>query len=224
MSKFYAANGQVSRDPIEGGIEITRDQYLEGVEALSMGRTVRIDGGFRTEVAPQRTDYWTEDHQKHQTDPGEPVPVGAATEPPPDDFHDLIDGQWVESIERVERHCLDRIDGAASKARERFITRAVGQAAVYLTKYEEARNYQAASSPTDSDYPYLNAEAQRRGMSISDLAAEVVTRRNEWTDPPGCTIEAERVGAKADVRAAGTAQGKRDAAEAAAATLDGITP
>lgn len=127
-------------------------------------------------------------------------------------------------LAQVEAESLQRIDRKASEVRNRFISEGVGQEAVYLNKYDEAKAYQAASTPTDSDYPYLIAEAQRRGMAVSDLAAEVITRRNNWTEPPGCQIEAERVGGKQDVRNADTADAKRAAADNAIANLDAIQP
>jgi len=134
--------------------------------------------------------------------------------------------QWESApvLDEVHRECVQAIDQAASRARDRFITSGVGQSAVYLSKYDEARSYVAASSPTAKDYPYLSKESARRGMTIGDLADEVIARRNQWTDPPGSDIEAERVGGKDDVRAASTLDGKKTAADNAIAALDGIRP
>jgi hypothetical protein len=129
-----------------------------------------------------------------------------------------------ERLQQVHDSGLRDIDAKASEVCARFITSGTGQSAVYLTKYEEARAYKAASSPNDSDYPYIVAEANRRGMNVSDLADEVIATRNAWTSPAGATIEAERVGGKQDVRAASTADDKRAAADAAIDALDGIAP
>lgn len=47
----YAHNGQISQDPIEGGIEITEAQYQEALQGMLKGLDVTIDGGFK--VAPK---------------------------------------------------------------------------------------------------------------------------------------------------------------------------
>lgn len=50
----YAANGQISRAPIEGGIEITEAQYQEALAGILQGWIVSIDGGFSvTEPEPE---------------------------------------------------------------------------------------------------------------------------------------------------------------------------
>lgn len=42
----YAANNQISQDPIEGGIEISDEQYAEALDGMMEGKVVSIDGGF----------------------------------------------------------------------------------------------------------------------------------------------------------------------------------
>jgi hypothetical protein len=49
----YAANGIISRSPIEGGIEITEDQYQQALEGMLEGKVVSIDGGLRVESPPK---------------------------------------------------------------------------------------------------------------------------------------------------------------------------
>lgn len=46
----FAAYNQISQDPLEGGIEITEEQYREALEGMLAGLVVTIDGGFQ--VAP----------------------------------------------------------------------------------------------------------------------------------------------------------------------------
>lgn len=46
----YAHNDMVSQSPIEGGIDITQDQYEQALEGMANGLVVSIDGGF--DVAP----------------------------------------------------------------------------------------------------------------------------------------------------------------------------
>ena len=49
----YAATGIVQQDPIEGGIEITDEQYFEAIEGMCAGLMVSIEGGFKViEVPP----------------------------------------------------------------------------------------------------------------------------------------------------------------------------
>jgi hypothetical protein len=48
----YAHNGQISRDPIKGGIEITDDQYKAALEGMLEGKGVSIEGGFSVKLPP----------------------------------------------------------------------------------------------------------------------------------------------------------------------------
>lgn len=43
----YAINGMVSQDILEGGIEITEEQYLEAINGMIAGLVVTINNGFR---------------------------------------------------------------------------------------------------------------------------------------------------------------------------------
>ncbi len=51
----YAANGLISHDEIEGGIEITEDQYAEALAGMESGKVVTIEGGFKVDfpAAPE---------------------------------------------------------------------------------------------------------------------------------------------------------------------------
>ena len=42
----YAAEGRISRSPIEGGLEITEQQYAEALTGMLDGMVVSIEGGF----------------------------------------------------------------------------------------------------------------------------------------------------------------------------------
>lgn len=44
--KFYAGEQSVSTDVIDGGVEITEDQYHQALEGMALGKTITIDGGF----------------------------------------------------------------------------------------------------------------------------------------------------------------------------------
>lgn len=43
----YAAKGQISQDPLEEGIEITQEQYLEALAGMQDGCEVTIEGGLK---------------------------------------------------------------------------------------------------------------------------------------------------------------------------------
>lgn len=49
----YAHNGQISQSPIEGGIEITQQEYLSALEGMVAGQRVTIDGGFAVVDVPE---------------------------------------------------------------------------------------------------------------------------------------------------------------------------
>lgn len=49
----YAHNGQISQAPIEGGIEITQEQYAEALAGMVEGKLVSIDGGFAVIDPPE---------------------------------------------------------------------------------------------------------------------------------------------------------------------------
>jgi hypothetical protein len=49
----YAADGQISRDPIPSGIEITEQQYVAALEGMLAGDVVSTDGGFSVGPAPE---------------------------------------------------------------------------------------------------------------------------------------------------------------------------
>lgn len=51
--KYYAAEGQISQSPIEGGIEITQAQYAEALDGMIAGQIVTIYGGFAVIDKPE---------------------------------------------------------------------------------------------------------------------------------------------------------------------------
>ena len=42
----YAHDGRVSTSPIEGGVEITHEQYRAAIDGMIAGQVVTIEGGF----------------------------------------------------------------------------------------------------------------------------------------------------------------------------------
>ena len=91
------------------------------------------------------------------------------------------------------------VDEQAEQVRQQFLTPGAGQAMTYTRKEAEARAWTAESSiPT----PFLSAEAAARGMTVADLAAEVIQFADAWT-LIGSAIEGRRMGAKAAIGTAG---------------------
>jgi hypothetical protein len=90
------------------------------------------------------------------------------------------------SLSDYKEAAKDAIDRAAGRARARYITVAPGQEATYQAKAAEADAYVAAGRPSDTTpYPILTAEAQVRGISVSDTADLVRTIRiNGCSSPP----------------------------------------
>ncbi|NII59847.1 hypothetical protein [Sphingomonas aerolata] len=88
-----------------------------------------------------------------------------------------------------------RIDGEAEAIRQRFLTPGAGQAMTYQRKEAEARVW---SLDNASATPFLSAEASARGMTIADLAAEIIQLADAWV-AIGAAIEGLRMGAKAAV-------------------------
>lgn len=96
-------------------------------------------------------------------------------------------------IEMIKALAAKQVDRAAETVRLRFVSEGAGQMLTYTTKAAEARAYLADSS---SPVPFLEAEAQARGMTVAALADEVAGMVEQWT-AIGSRIEGSRMGAKA---------------------------
>lgn len=54
MSGFYAAENQIARSPIDGGIEITEQQYRDALEGVMAGKVVQIvEGSMVVDFPPE---------------------------------------------------------------------------------------------------------------------------------------------------------------------------
>lgn len=123
-------------------------------------------------------------------------------------------------LDRVKQMAKVRIDDAAGRARARYITVAPGQEATYQAKAAEADAYVAAGRPADTtSYPILAAEAQARGITVSQLADLVRATRDQWIQL-AAAIEAARIGGKLAVDAATDVSGAQAAAGRVIAQLD----
>ena len=87
------------------------------------------------------------------------------------------------------------IDAQAEVVRQSILTPGAGQAMTYQRKEAEAR---AWSLDNGTPTPFLTAEAGARGMTITDLAAEIIELADAWV-AIGAAIEGLRMGAKAAV-------------------------
>lgn len=71
----YAHEGRISHDPIEGGVEITEQQYSEALVAILEGEEVTIDGGFAIrEKQPSPHHTWEGGEWVDKTPDTEPEP------------------------------------------------------------------------------------------------------------------------------------------------------
>lgn len=132
----------------------------------------------------------------------------------PEDFDPIVHrwdaeaGTYAEDFARLNAALHARIDAAAGEARRPFITVIPAQDVMYQRKAAQARAYQAdAGAPC----PSLALEAAARGMSVADLAAEILAIEDMWLAILDAT-EAARLGAKARVTAVATRAAKEAAA------------
>lgn len=114
------------------------------------------------------------------------------------------------------------IDGAAGRARSRYITTAPGQEMTYLEKADQAADYVTAGYPADtSNYPFIQAEMNATGKSKEDAADDILTQKSAWITV-GVQIEEHRLGGKGAVDAAIDLAGVDSAVAAAVALLDAV--
>lgn len=71
---------------------------------------------------------------------------------------------------------VEEINKKAAQVRGRFITLERGQETTYARKTEEAVAYLQATSPVDTDYPYLFNEATATDTTVAALATIVIQR------------------------------------------------
>lgn len=116
--------------------------------------------------------------------------------------------QQPRDLDALRRALLAGIDVSAEEARQAHVTPGSGQALTYGRKEAEARQLlDGMSGPT----PFLSAEAAVRGISISDLASEVIAAADAWATA-GAEIEASRIAAKLRLAQATTLGGLIEAA------------
>ena len=99
----------------------------------------------------------------------------------------------------IQKSAKAKIDSAAEASRLQFITSGSGQAIVYELKRNELLNYDKAISdglsPVPDDYPLMNERANRKFITLDDVATEWRMKVLEWTGI-AAQIEGLREGAK----------------------------
>ena len=94
-----------------------------------------------------------------------------------------------------QRHYLGEVDQIAESIRQQHLTPGSGQAMTYEAKHQEA---------LAGGGLMLQAEADALGMTLQDVVDSVLAARQAWLAVGG-QIEAARLKAKKDIRAATTA-------------------
>jgi len=105
------------------------------------------------------------------------------------------------TLAEVQAAALTRIDVAAESHRLRHITPGAGQALAYNAKEAEARAAVADPAPDPAAYPHLAAEVGITAATLAEVAAVVVATADAWR-AYSAAIEAARLGAKVQIRAA----------------------
>lgn len=118
-------------------------------------------------------------------------------------------------LEAIKAALKASIDSAAETERRKYITTGSGQAMTYMQKADEASRYLAASDPVPADYPLLAAEIGITAPTLAEVAAIVNAAFTQWQQI-GAAIEAARLGTKAAIDAAATAEDAQTAASAVA--------
>lgn len=165
--------------------------------------------------------YWLADGSEHTIDQLDVTPPA-----------DALDAAPNPPLATLQQQATAAIDTAAGAARARYITTVPGQEGTYQIKAAETDAYVSAGRPTDaSSYPMLSAEASARNMTVSALADEIRTTRDNWTQQ-AAQIEGARMKGKTAVEACtaadptaptdAEAQDVTDARDTAVANLEAI--
>jgi hypothetical protein len=114
-----------------------------------------------------------------------------------------LDPRPYRPVAMARSQAVVAINQAAGTSRAKFITVIPGQEMTYAEKEREALAYLANPSPVPADYPMLVAEATATGVTLPELAAEVVQVAEDWR-LVGSEIEGIRRGAIVAVQQATT--------------------
>lgn len=124
-------------------------------------------------------------------------------------------------LDLIKSEIKARLDAAAENERLKYITSGSGQAMTYQQKAAEAAACLADTDPDPADYPLLAAEIGITGATLEDVADAVCAAHQAWR-VIGAQIEAARLGGKAAIDGAPSAESAEDALNVALAALEAI--
>jgi hypothetical protein len=129
-----------------------------------------------------------------------------------------------KNLPLLRHEAEQRIEAAAAETRSRYAT--PGKHVIYDRKLKEAERYLAAvaagnTPATLNGFPYMKREVGKTAPTAVDLANLWIAMNAAWEDV-SATIEEISITAKAEARAAGTAEDIASIAGTAAAALDAI--
>lgn len=127
-------------------------------------------------------------------------------------------------ITLLKTEACTAIDQAASDASARYVSVGVGQDMRYLLKLEQATAYlallsESGETPTESQYPMVQAEAVATGQTLEDAAQTIVDQNAVWM-AVAAQIEAARIGGKQAVQKATDNEAVIEARDEAITTLE----
>ena len=115
MTNFYAKDDILSTSPIDGGIEITKEQHDAAFSAKMTGLVAEIrDGEMWIESSARRIVYSTEDGQEKEIAENEVTTEGYTETARPDHYHTWDGVEWSMTPESLSQ----AIDDALSSARD----------------------------------------------------------------------------------------------------------
>lgn len=126
------------------------------------------------------------------------------------------------NLAKVQRQAEPQLDSKATEVRGVYVS--PNKDATYQEKAAELQRWIAAGRPNQAGgYPYMEAEAQARGVALETVGAEIETARNLWQqiDPQ---IEAISRAGKVSAQAATTASEAQTAVDNALADLEAMKP
>lgn len=148
------------------------------------------------------------------------VAVKAATPPvfeyAPQGTGHVLDS--VTSLDEAKIKAIQAIDIEAASTRVRFLTPIYGQEMTYMTKVSQAQQFKEAGYLGEPP-SYIAAEATATGVSPQQLAETILISSEKWANYTGPQLEATRVAAKANIRAANTIE---EVKTIFAAAIDGL--
>ena len=101
-------------------------------------------------------------------------------------------------LEGAKAWAVKQIDGAAGRARTRYLTVAEGQESTYQAKYADALAFVRAGCPSEQidAYPWVKVEAEATGVAYAAAAAGIKAKGDPWHMDTGPKIEGLRIGGK----------------------------